>query len=156
MHLLQLYLVTTQALVVQSNRNSSPSMGYTTLENTLTWPIGNGSHVHDVHGQHLFPSSMCMCSGSKILMNGHTFYIVSQERCRRGQALRRFFCQKARCSAILVKYCGRLRLFFVLLFIFLPLLSIFRSKIIYAYQKRDWSLQKLKLHEVFVLEKSFL
>ena len=46
-------------------------------------------------------------------------------------------------------------LFFVLLFIFLPLLSFFRSKIIYAYHKRDWSRQKLKLWGLYAGKELF-
>ena len=44
------------------------------------------------------------------------------------QALCRFLCQKARCSAILVKCCGRLRMFSVLVFFFVPLLSTRKNR----------------------------
>ena len=56
MYLLQLYLVTMETFVVQRSQTSPPSMGYTTLENTLDYNK-NVSHVHDLHVQRFHDSN---------------------------------------------------------------------------------------------------
>ena len=58
MYLVKLYLVTIETFVVQRSRSSPPSMGYTTLENTLD--------QEEMEAM----CTMCTCSGSKILING--------------------------------------------------------------------------------------
>ena len=64
MYLHQLYLVTMETFVVQRSRSSPPSMGYTTVVNTL--------YQYEMEAL----CTMYTCSGPKILMNGEidSFY----------------------------------------------------------------------------------